>query len=545
MHARAKPLPSDQEPALALFRFGNGAGTPLSLFSGGLILDQGEAERSFIYRCQDRFLTYAGLHGLRSLFFAIDETHIAVYRTKVMEVRQRFLTMAGRTGLFAQSAPQMPLFILADPMTLAVHAPIGLRAQLADSGLVDAALAGMALNQISPSYAHLLSQTAALLNGHGLKAEWPCDRMQRMAMMAMRLHDKAIFAEETASAPDLVRKAHVATCVLSAAELSGLSSFQALSRLFADRTAQPAPEAFFIKASRNSAGNLAARLAADDFPERLNRLLHTAADEAWPDAAGLTTQVADLRRDIEDAQCLAHHRFLDADLRAFKQMQAGNRQELRFLVQPLLSPPNGDQRLGGLGLSYAIDADGRVQPFVISGQIYRDAEQRHFLGALLSDAIRLDVPADLLDAVESLAARVAAAGYRGPISFDARLDAQGAYKLIHDCNPRLTGVFPSVAVRQSLRQAGFAAATVLTLGYRGEFVFHDIDRVLDRLEAEGLLFTAQNPRGAVILPNLYRENGYDLHLIDVPLALAQSLIAPGGLLSRLSLAHLHPARLHH
>lgn len=545
MQAQAKARPVDQEPGLALFRFGNRPGTPLSIFSGGLILDQGEAERSFIYRCQDRFLTYAALYDLRSLFFAVDETHVAVYRAKLMELRRRFLTIAGRTGLFAQAAPQMPLFILADPKTLAVRAPIGLRAQLADPALVEAALTGMALNQISPSYATLLSQTAALLNGHGLNVDWRCDSMHRMAALAMRLHDKAIVAEEIARAPLPIRKAHVATLVLSAAELASIPSFTALSQLFSDRIGQAPPEAFFIKASRNSAGNLAARLDEAGFKMQIANLLATAQAEAWPDEAGLAAQVADLRREIGEAQCLAHHPFSDADLRAFKQMQAGDRQALRFLIQPLLSPSTGDKRLGGLGLSYEIDSDGRLQPFVISGQIYRDAEQRHFLGALLSDAIRPNVPADLLDSVENLAETFAAAGYRGPISFDARLDSQSTYKLIHDCNPRLTGVFPSVSVRHGLHQAGFAAATILTLGYRGEFVFTDLEVILDKLAAEGMLFTQANPHGAVILPNLCRENGYDIHLIDVSLDVAQTLIEPGGLLGRLSAAHLHPARLHH
>jgi hypothetical protein len=119
-------------------------------------------------------------------------------------------------------------------------------------------------------------------------------------------------------------------------------------------------------------------------------------------------------------------------------------------------------------------------------------------------------------------------GWRGPLSFDARLNGEGVYELIYDCNPRLTAVFPSLAVRAGLRRQGLEAKEVLGLGYRGEFVWKDLPGRLKELASRELLYTRERQRGAVVLPNLSRRSGFDVSLVNVSVAEARHMLATGA-----------------
>lgn len=533
--------------ALPLFRFGTArTGNCLTMLSGGLILDNGEADRTFIYRCQDRFLAYSALQGWRSLFFATDDSHVAHYRASIADLRRRFETIAARTELFAGKAPQEPLFALADAHDLEVRAPAILARQLADDGLVAAIASGVALNQASPIAATLVEGVARLLRQRGLPVDWPLEACRQAGASATRWCDKGAFLALVAQAAPSIRAAHTPTALFAPAELAPFESFAALSDAFARRAGAPAPQALFVKSTRNSAGNLAAVVDEASFGEAMAVLLETTREEARPTGDALARQAKELRREIEEAPTLALSFFDEQSLAAFKLLQADRRRDVAFLVQPLVDCPSDRRTLAGIGLSFLIEGDGAVAKIAVSGQVYRDPGHKQFLGAYLSETVERDVPTSFQTLAISLAGLLAERSFRGPVSFDARLGPDGDYQFIHDCNPRLTGVFPSLALREALRSEGVLVASLLTLGYRGEFALPDLSHALDRLEKAGLLFSAKRPHGVILLPNLCRANGYDAHLVNVPLAEAERLLArQDGPLARLSVAAFHPTRLYY
>lgn len=529
----------DTELLLPLFRFGarSDRGTPLAIVSGGLILDLGEAERTFIYRCQDRFLAYSSLWGLRSVFFAASHGHVEIYRSHIAGLRARFDRIRDRTGLFTARTLLEPIYAGCDIGDMRLFACDGFAAQAKNI----APLAGVALNQISPTYAALLAQLAALLRQYGVDVGEVADA-DDMAALAMRCADKADYLALTASDHEL--PPHVPTALFTAAELGALADYQALAALYAARVPRTAisPARLFVKATLNSSGNLSALVGPENFAGEMRRLRSTLAREAATDQAEIDRQTADLRQEVDDAPCLRALGLPIEQLRACKRDQARHRQRVDFLVQPELRKRDGDAAFGGIGLSYAIAMDGTVIPVGATGQIYRDRDNKHFQGAYWSDTVAQDVPPAFHGRMRALCRRYAARGYRGPINFDARRDGMSQYQLIYDCNPRLTGVFPSLAVRDALRDGGVAVQSLLTLGYRGEFVLPDLDAALDRLDRAGLLCTRARPRGVVVLPNLSRDNGFDLHLVNIGPEEANRLLE--GELGALSAAAVHPQRLY-
>src|SRR5262249_5171584 len=147
-------------------RIGSGASraAPLAIVAGGLILDLGEAERTFIYRCQDRFLAYTGLWQLPSVFFTAGDAHVEIYRAQIAEQSRRFDLIRRRTNLLADAQLRDPLYVGCDIDEMRLFACSAFEEAVARLGPVG----GFAVNQISPSYASLLGQLGALLRRHGL-----------------------------------------------------------------------------------------------------------------------------------------------------------------------------------------------------------------------------------------------------------------------------------------------------------------------------------------------------------------------------------------
>lgn len=539
--AELAPLSPANPPApasLPMFRFGAAkGGAVLAIVAGGLILDLGEAERTFVYRCQDRFLAYTSLWGLRSVFLAASDSHVAIYRDHIAAQRARYDLLRDRTGLFAGRPLLEPLYVGCNIDDLQLFACDGFAAQaktLARS--VD-----LATNQISPTYAGLLAQLAGLLREQGIHVEDTEAQSARLASLTMACADKSDYLALTAGDPAL--PPHVPTVLLSAAELLAQADYQALVATFSGRINEAAArERLFVKATLNSSGNLSARVDADNFVGEMRRLRTTLAREAATEGIELDKQQAELRQEVEAAPCLRPLALTADQLRGFKRSQAALRQQVDFLVQPEVRRPDGDGGFGGIGLSYMLAGDGTIHPFGATAQLYRDADNKHFQGAYLSDAIDRGIPAGFHEAALRLCRRYAARGYRGPINFDARRDSSGQYRLIYDCNPRLTGVLASLAVRDALRADGAPVSSVLTMGYRGEFVLPDLEAALAGLDRAGLLCTRARPRGVVLLPNLCRDNGFDLHLLNVDPDEANRLL--DGEIGALSAANVHPRRLY-
>jgi hypothetical protein len=520
---------------IPLFRFGGTADSPaatLAIIGGGLILDNGEAERTFLYRCQDRFLTYAWLCGWRSLFFAIDAPHVEIYRGAIETLSRRLQLALRRCGLAEDQPTPEPLFVLLDPDNLQVRVTDE-AAGLLRSIVQQQASHGVAMNQVSPTYAHLLKQLQTALLPYGVVLGGPPEDQsaEELAQLAMALHDKANYVALSQRLEAPARAAHVPTAVLAEGDIQLIRTWDELVRVLNCATGQTPSARIYVKASRYSAGNLAVSLSRDNFEARWPAFQAQISREVLPSAQDLETSVRELRAEIEMAPCLRSIEFTDEKLRRFKCKQAELRQRPRFLVQPELSCEAAfGTRYNGIGLTYSIGVSGGAHVATYA-HIYRDPDRKHFLGAYLADDVASGVDSNLFEAVRQLCCDLAGMGYRGPVNFDARLGSNGSYRLIYDCNPRMTGVFPSLAIARALRLRGCSVASVLTLGYRGELQFTDSAKTLDRLAEAGVLWSRGASQGAIVLPNLCRDDGYDLHLVNVGLAGAKALLAPGSLMS--------------
>ncbi|UWU92919.1 hypothetical protein [Bradyrhizobium sp. CB1015] len=535
----SRPGPTSRPPIRPMFTFDSSAKVDarLAIVAGGLILDLGEAERTFIYRCQDRFLTYTSLWQARSIFFALNDRHVETYRQHVGAQRLLFDHIRDRTGLFSLQPLLEPLYVGCNIDNLRVFACRGFSEQVQALRPV----AGFMLNQISPTYAMLLAQLAQLLRLHGM----PIDDFEAdaadLADLAAVCANKSDYLALASTDHRLPR--HSATIQVAAADLWKLADYSALAAFYrsciSDCSDEPAR--LFVKATLNSSGNLSALVGPDTYVSEMKRLRTCVAEEADSGALEIERQANALRQEVDLAPCLKSIGLKDAQLASCKREQALRRKRVDFLVQPALSRRDGDDSFAGIGLSYMLTRDGGVMPFGPTAQIYRDRDHKHFQGAYLSDLVGRDIPAQFHDAMTELCRRYLARGYHGPINFDAHRTREGNYELIYDCNPRLTGVFPSLAVRDALQDDGIAVESVLTLGYRGEFVLNDLDAALEGLDRSGLLLTRHRSSGVVLLPNLCRDRGFDLHLINLAPANANELLDELG---SLSVASVHPTRLY-
>src|SRR5688500_9267618 len=91
-----------------------GGGLPLGIISGGLILDSGEAERTFIFRCQDRYLAYNTLQGLRSVLFVSNDEHVRYYREALAGFQQSWEAITAASGVLPPSGLPEPVFVACD-----------------------------------------------------------------------------------------------------------------------------------------------------------------------------------------------------------------------------------------------------------------------------------------------------------------------------------------------------------------------------------------------------------------------------------------------
>lgn len=516
------------ERAFAFFRLGRGD-VPLALIGGGLILDSGEAENTFVFRCQDRFLVYTSLLGLRSIVFVLDDAHRRHYQGLLKALDQRLRNIAELHGVAAPRLPE-PLYVPCDLHTLALSdAPF-----LADAARALAA-AGQSVcfvaNQLSPTTARMLGELAALLRGHGVTVELDEADCAPLAALAQHWHNKANFLtfERGAAVPG--GPPQVPTWVLSAQEFLALPDWDALAGRFALQSGLDAPpEELFIKSAQDSSGNVSALLSrsnhaqcAPPFAQEVRRWLLA---EQFDDPR----HVHELRAECERPPSLEAVSFSDATLAALRRAQAGRRQGLSLLVQPVVREAQGANlpaRLPTrLGVSLFIEKDGTSRIVALAAQLYRDAQRRQFFGMQLDAALERSIAARRFAAqCQELAEAMATRGYRGPVNFDACLDDIGQYRFVGDCNPRLTALYAPLAVQAWLRAAGVRADSVIGLGYRGDFVIPDLPATLQAWAEAGLLFTRERPQGLLLLPNLARRDGHDVLAINLGLAEARQHLA--------------------
>lgn len=373
------------------------------------------------------------------------------------------------------------------------------------------------LNQVSPTGADLLIAIDAILDpGHGPKGWWQACR--RDGALAMRLHDKA----QAIDALGLSRPAAAGealppcapTAILPLDGLLALPDWASLAAAYRAGSGDAAPglDGLVVKSSRDSAGNGAALFTEAGFGEARARIAAALGGAAAPPAP---EDIAEAQRDIAASPFLDAGDFPPARLAAFEARRRARRAGLSLLVQRRIEPPAAPDRRRplALGLSFHL-AEARIDTVAVAAQTYHDPGRAHFRGALLDRALEEDYRGSRFAAqMNGLCRRLQALGYRGPVNFDALLDRDGRYVLIHDCNPRLSAVFPPLALHRALARHRQAAGAVLSLGYRGEYRIADLAATLGALDRAGLLWTSRRRRGLLPLPSLVAEHGFDIAVL--------------------------------
>ena len=484
------------------FRYGvaQPGAEPLALLGGALILDSGESDQSFLFRCQDRFVTYAWLLGLRPILLAEDAAMARQTVDAIAALRADCVTIARACGLTALLRPPEPLILACDPLTATLF-------PLARPTLTRHAV--FYLNQVSPTAALLVKGAATALSNWGIQTGVNHDRLEADARRALRLHDKraAIAVARTCALP---APRMLTTETIDANELATLNNWGALQAWYRAKTDEAAPDALVIKSTRDSAGNVAAVLNAGTFSYVRKHLLEMFVRSSGGD---MSTALASIRADIAESR-LDPTAYPDDRLRAFEELRRERRGNLAMLVQRFIHPaPSVPAKPASLGISFHVGERG-VQTLAIAAQTYHDADRRHFRGAMLDRRIDAAFTGSRFEAeMRNLAGHFAAQGYNGPIGFDALCDADGEYTLIQDCNPRLSAILPTLAIHRALRPA---PRSLLSLGYRGEVHVPDLPAALAALDGAGLLYGARRRSGLLPLPSMVGAKRVDLLLVDSP-----------------------------
>jgi hypothetical protein len=507
-----------------------GEAKPLGLISGLLLLDSGEVERTFVYRCQERYLIYNSLCGLRSLFFVANREHLQKYQEEIA-VRAALLKKIENVSQVPFGELPGPLFIPCDADSLTIEDGEWFPRELSSLDGVRESVerSEVFLNQISPSTLWLLSQSEKALRGRGFEVDFELEKLREPGETALRLHDKAACVRLISESP-LDLPAHVPTAVIEPEEFLALKNWNELVRLYVGRTGDAEPESFFIKSSFDSAGNAAIRLNARNFEEKKNAYDDEIRRSITLDAIDERRQVEELRTDIDIAPSLTVLHFADDKLIEYKRLQWQKRKGISLLVQREISAAP-EVVFDSFGILCFIKDRDEYEFLQASAQLYADADRHHFIGSYISDAFNrefLDSP--MRQKLRNLCGIFAALGFRGPIGFDSRLNERGEHVFIYDVNPRLTAVYPPLAVRSFLREKGFSAASVMSLGYRGEFVYEDLSETLSHFSRNNLLYTPDSGKGLILLPNLCRRNGFDITLVNLSRDEIADLVTSGILL---------------
>jgi hypothetical protein len=509
------------------------AAKPLGLINGLLLLDSGEVERTFVFRCQERYLTYNSLCGLRSLFFAADEKHLQKYKEEIA-VRAAFLAEIENVSQIPFGALPLPLFVPCDIDRLTVEDREWFSGELRLDEIKASIERGeVFLNQISPSTLKLLAETEKALRNGGGEVDFGLENLQVSSLKALQFHNKStcvqMIRESTFELP-----AHVPTAVIEPDEFLALKNWEQLVGLYVAETGDDAPESFFIKSSFDSAGNAAIRLTAADFKEKKKSFDEEIRRSITLDAVDESRQMEELRTDVEIAPSLGALDFTDEKLFEYKKMQWRERKGIKLLVQrEIRAAP--DVVFDSFGILCFIKNRDESEFLQASAQLYADADRHHFIGSYISDAFNREFlePA-MRRKLDNLCRLFAESGYRGPIGFDSRLNERGEHVFIYDVNPRLTAVYPPLAVRAFLREKGFSAESVMSLGYRGEFVYRNLTETLAHFSANNLLYTPESRKGLILLPNLCRRDGFDLTLVNLSRSEIAELVTSGVLLDTAS-----------
>lgn len=508
-----------QGPPRWMFDVGSGPAAPgvapLACVAGALIVDSGEEDPTFVFRCQDRYPIYTALAGLRSLLFVLGDAHVDLYAERLADLRRRLDLVREHTDVLAGSAVAEPLFVGYDPMTGRVEAVRSTTDALASPAVRASVEAGLHCNQLSPTYAALLASVAQVCREGGVAPGWDTAALAAQADRCARAYDKAHYVDLLRTAADPLVAPHVATGVHDPDTVLACRDWEGLCALLPEGT--PAPRRLHVKSTMDSGGNVAVGLGPHDLSEGLAALAREWRGGTAVDAEARARLVQATRAKVAGNWVLGHLDLPPDLVEVVVEARLARRaaHDVRLLVQPRVEPPPGHP-VSSVGCSFRIDDHGAVTPLAVSQQVFADAGRKKHLGACLSRAAEdAFTAAGGAEGYEALCALYAAQGYRGPISFDAVADEGGRYVGVYDCNPRLTAVFPALAVQRALRADGLACDTIVNLDYRGIHTWPDAATRLDDLDGADMLYTRERGRGVLPLPNMARPDSFDLHLVNL------------------------------
>jgi len=521
--------------SIPFFRFAPGCdsgneGTPLGIISGLLLFDSGEAENTFIFRCQDRYLMYNALCGMNTVLFVTERQHKNHYLELLEEHARTVDFIGGFIGIDLPSVSS-PLFVPLDPERFEIDGA-ALPGWFSGGGIPRHGNQPVIFNQISPTSARLTRQLEAELRRQGRGPAVNTDHAAQVGELALRFHNKAEYVFLVQAAQDSALPPHVRTAVLELSEFLSLRCWEELAERMGGQNGNDHQSAYYVKSSFDSGGNVARRLALPEFEQGLSGLkseILRSVGENGEDAREHETGLRELKDEITLTPSLRGIQWSDDVLSAFRSAQMARRKNVKVLVQEAVEKRTGSRNFHGIGFTCLVDEEGQCGPAIAAGQLYRDPERRHFLGSYLdsSEMEPLQEQGDVT--LRNLCRLFAAQGYRGPLNFDAVEDESGRFVFIFDCNPRLTAVYPALAVRSFLCSSGLPVTTIVSTGYRGEFIYHDLKKTLRYLEAAGLLFSRKRQRGVLLLPNIYRDHGFDAFFINMPRSEWAGIFTSGAL----------------
>lgn len=492
----------------------------VGLIGGSLLLDSGEADPSFMYRCQDRYFIYTSLLGIRSLFLVMNKVHADIYSQHVQKLRTALKILQSHTDIKLFDTLTEPLYLTYDATANQISLDKAFVTQLKQCGLSQ--LPTIYTNQISPSSAEIIDQFKEQLSAHHIDYYFDSNAYNNAAAIASRFQDKQAYLDLLAHSLETQTIKHTPTLLIDEEKLLTLNSWEKMHSFAAEHgiaDASTNPK-LFVKSTLDSGGNTSALLSPDDYQVQFKELLKSIRQGVHMHDTSSDISWQALQQVIADSATLSQVPGVTELATIWLSIWRKSRRSksVRYLLQRYVvkSPQTLTALPTGIGISLFIDENKNTDLIAIAGQVYSDAEHKHHLGSLLSTKLEQSVLSICnLTALNKLCRLFADEGYRGPISFDAVLNEQQEYEFIYDCNPRLTAVMPSLAVKSALTRMGYAIDSIINLDYRGRFQFPDLTTTLQKLKKDGLLFTAKQPHGILILPNLARKHGYDILFINL------------------------------
>jgi len=502
--------------------------------NGSLIFDSAEADLSFWFRCQDRYLLFASLLGDRSLFFVKNDQHREQYIKSISQLRKDFKSIQATQDIWQDGRIPEPLYAQLDiELFGSQHHLVKLFPDdIGNKQLLE--IIKIRTNQVSPTYFKLLRDLKSLLLDRGVDLRIDRGHVEDMEQKIMLFNDKAFYVDLISRYRGDLPK-HVDTALLNPEKWGEITTWDELVLLiYPIAENKPMPSSIYVKSSLDSGGNGAVKFTKEEFDKTriaFDEIIRTHILANEPDTDNITLN---LQKVLADSATF-NRCWTEIDASNFVKDFIDRRRKLdiSLLIQTEIKKSANRDLPFGIGINCYIKNRDEINIVAIAGQLYSDRDCKIHIGAHLSNDLRNKVLTDSFEKqIIELCRCFAEEGYIGPIGFDACLENE-SYTLIYDCNPRCTAILPALVIKSSLELEGYEISQIINIDYRGRFVFPNFIEQLNLLKKKNLLFHSDHPSGILLLPNLARKNGYDAffinnHIEEVNEILDSMILGDGG-----------------